>query len=112
MKFEYFNKWRLGIFLLSSDRDRAETRNFLFYQGWIVFAMTLFIIGVGGENIGIRAPYVKAFKIMTAIGFALALIPVISECVKELRQRIVNLSTAFTVVVIVFAFLLTLFYDF
>lgn len=112
MKLEYTNKWKIGI-LPANNSGKTKNRNLSFYQNWIVFAVTLFIVGVVfGDTIGIRACYGQIFRALTAIGFAFGLIPVIKEFIDEQRNRILNIPTLLVIGIIISAFLLTLFYRF
>lgn len=112
MKTTFDDKWRIGMFFPAgkgSAREHRTTR----YRGWMIFAVTLFVSCVAfGGVIGIREPYIRAFRLLAAAGFLLALLPVAGEAADEWRRGTVNLPTVAVAAAIVAALLLSLFFPF
>lgn len=112
MKIVGENKWHLGIAFLLSPR-RELNRKLFFYQGWIVFALTLFVVGVCfGEISGIKPIYLTWYRYLAAGGFFLALLPVAAEATGEWRARTLNIPTIFTMIVLLCSIWLSLFFRF
>lgn len=87
MPIDRTNKWGLGLLFGPVSSFAATPRCRIFRSSALVATTVLVCCIAFGEPIGIREPYLRAFRWITAILFFVALLPVATDLISEWRKH-------------------------
>lgn len=87
-------------------------RHLIFYSSALVATTGLVCCVAFGEVIGIREPYLRTFRWLTAILFLVALLPVVADLFEAYRKRRFNPLSLLTALLLAGFAALALFFPF